>query len=72
VDVIIIDYGLPYMPLAKLISAARAASRLIWFVVMSDDVVNARLALSAGADIFVSRNEFPDRLLETLQRRILK
>jgi DNA-binding NarL/FixJ family response regulator len=68
VDVIIIDYGLPHMPLAKLIPAARVASRSTRFVVMSDDVANARLALSAGADMFISRNESHDRLLATLQR----
>ena len=72
VDVIIIEYGLPYIPLAELISAARGVSRSIRFVVMSHDVVNARLALSAGADTFVSRNESPDRLLETLQRSEMK
>jgi DNA-binding NarL/FixJ family response regulator len=72
VDVIIIDYGLPFMPLAELIPAARVASRSTRFVVMSDDVANARLALSAGADIFVSRNESHDRLLATLQRSEMK
>jgi DNA-binding NarL/FixJ family response regulator len=72
VDVIIIDYGLPDIPLAELIPAARVVSRSIRFVVMSNDVVNARLALSAGADTFVSSNESPDRLLETLQRCEIK
>ena len=66
VDVIIIDYGLPYIPLAELIPAARVASRSTRFVVTSDDVVNARLALNAGADTFISRNESPERMLETL------
>ena len=72
VDVIIIDYGLPYMPLAKLIPASRVLRRSTRFVVMSDDVANARLALSAGADTFISRNESPERLLETLQRSEMK
>ena len=72
VDVVIIDYSLPGIPLIELIHAARSMRQSIRFVVMSDGVVNARLALNAGADTFVSRNETPDRLLETLQRCEMK
>ncbi|MGE5375773.1 MAG: response regulator transcription factor [Bacteroidota bacterium] len=72
VDVVIIDYSLPGIPLIEMIHAARSMRQSIRFVVMSDDVVNARLALSAGADIFVSRNESHDSLLATLQRSEMK
>lgn len=72
VDVVIADYNLPGIPLIELIYAARFMRPSIRFIVISDDVVNARLALSAGADIFVSRNESHDRLLATLQRCEMK
>ena len=72
VDLLLIEYGLPHIPLAELIQAARAVCRSICVVVMSNDVVNARLALNAGADTFVSKNESPDMLLETLQQCKLK
>ena len=68
VDVILLDSGLPSIPLAELIHQIHTINRSTRTIVMSIDPENARFALNSGADFFVSKSNQPEWLLETLRR----
>jgi uncharacterized membrane protein len=66
VDVILLDFRLPYLRLPELITQIRTINRNPKLIVMSSDPENARFALNAGADAYVSKGNQPEWLLETL------
>jgi DNA-binding NarL/FixJ family response regulator len=68
VDVIMLDYGLPGIPLVELIDKIQTLNQPPTVIVMSSNPENARLALNAGADVFISKGDQPDWLLEVLHR----
>jgi DNA-binding NarL/FixJ family response regulator len=68
VDVIMLESGLPRLPLTDLIPEIREIKRMVKVIVMSSDPENARFALNSGADFFVSKTNQPEWLLETLHR----
>ncbi len=65
---IILDYGLPGMPLAELIDQVHSLEQSPTVVVLSSNPENARLALNIGADVFVSKGDPPEWLLAVLDR----
>ncbi len=68
VDVIMLEYALPWISITDLIAQVRGIHPAVKVVVMSSDPENARFALLAGADAFVSKSDTPDLLLDALHR----
>jgi DNA-binding NarL/FixJ family response regulator len=67
-DVIMLDYRLPGIPMAELITLIRTMKTSPKVIIMSSDPETARLALSAGGDFFISKGNQPEWVLETLYR----
>jgi DNA-binding NarL/FixJ family response regulator len=68
VDTILLDYGLPGVPLAGLIKQLHAIKQSPIVVVLGSNPEHARLALNIGADVFVSKGDPPEWLLAVLDR----
>lgn len=68
VDVIMLDYGLPAIQMEELIDRIQTLNKPPIVIVMSSNPENARLALNAGADIFISKSDQPEWLLAVLHR----
>jgi DNA-binding NarL/FixJ family response regulator len=68
IGVILLEYKLPGMHLNELIDCIRGVDQACRVLVMSADPENARLALNAGANTFISKGEHPEWLLEMVRR----
>ncbi|TKJ29493.1 MAG: hypothetical protein CEE40_08310 [Chloroflexi bacterium B3_Chlor] len=66
-DVVLLDWELPGMAPADLISALRQECPDLLVVALSGRVNARRAASAAGADAFVSKGEPPERLLSVIQ-----
>jgi|WetSurMetagenome_2_1015567.scaffolds.fasta_scaffold400029_1 DNA-binding NarL/FixJ family response regulator len=67
-DLVLVDKGLPGCPIEDLIASLHALLPRPIVIVMSSEIEYSRVALKAGADAFVSKEDQPDWLLEKLQK----
>jgi DNA-binding NarL/FixJ family response regulator len=65
-DMLVVDWELPAGVGAALIEL-RAACRGLRVVVLSGQVTARQAALHAGADVFISKGDAPDRVTERLR-----
>lgn len=66
-DLVLLDWELPGLPAADLLSALRALCPHVRVIALSGRPEARRAALAAGADGFVSKGDPPERLLTTLR-----
>lgn len=66
-DLVLLDWELPGLQPASLLSALRTASPGLLVIALSGSVTARRAALAAGADAFVSKSEQPERLLAAIE-----
>lgn len=67
-DLVLVDRELPGLPVEDLIARLHALEPRPFVIVMSSAFENSRTLLKAGADAFVSKEDQPDWLLDTLHR----
>lgn len=67
-DVVLLDWELPGMAPADLMSALRRECADVLVVALSGRVSARQAALSAGVDAFVSKGDPPERLLSAIDR----
>ena len=67
-DLILMDYGLPGIPMEVLIASLHAIKPSPIVVVMSSKSEHSRMLLKAGADSFVSKVDHPDWLIQCLRK----
>jgi len=65
-NVILVDRTLPGCPIASLISKLHALTPRPFVIVMGSQSMHSRWALYAGADVFVSKSDDPEWLLESI------
>ena len=66
-DVLLLDWELTGLVAEKLIRKARSLCLDLYIIVLSSNPQNKQLALEAGADKFVSKNDPPERLLDAIR-----
>ena len=66
-NLVLLDWGLPGVPAAELLSELRKTSPKTSVIVLSGRPEVEEAALSAGADAFVSKTDPPERLLDTIR-----
>ncbi len=66
-DVVLLDWELPGQPTADLLSAIHALTSRPKVIVLSSWLEVEPIALTAGADTFISKGDPPERLLSTLR-----
>jgi DNA-binding response OmpR family regulator len=67
-DVVLLDWELPGRPAAALLFALHGVEAKPKVIVMSVRPEAEAAALEAGADAFVSKGDWPERLLDALRR----
>jgi DNA-binding NarL/FixJ family response regulator len=67
-DLVILDWGLPGQPLAKVLDEARAHEQPPSTIVLGRDEFDRQPALDAGADVYVQRGDPPETLLVALRQ----
>ena len=67
-DLVLLDSELPGVYIEDLIASLHALEPPPIVIVMSSESENSRKMLKAGADVFVSKGDEPEWLLETLQK----
>jgi len=67
-DLVLLDSELPGVYIEDLITSLHALEPPPIVIVMSSESENSRKMLKAGADVFVSKGDEPEWLLETLQK----
>jgi DNA-binding NarL/FixJ family response regulator len=67
-DLVLLDSELPGIYIEDLIARLHALAPPPIVIVMSSESENSRKMLKAGADVFVSKGDEPEWLLETLQK----
>jgi DNA-binding NarL/FixJ family response regulator len=67
VELILIDWELPGLPLPQLLHRLRHQERQLLIVAMSSMPASRQQALDAGADAFVDKSRSPDQMLSTLR-----
>ena len=67
-DLILIDRGLPGVPIVDLVAGLHEGEPKPIVIVMSSNSEDSRMALRAGADAFVSKGDQPEWLLTTLRK----
>lgn len=67
-DVIILDCDLPGLPARDLLPAVRSICPRVWVVALCSRAEARRAAMSAGADVFVSKADYPQRLLSIVRQ----
>jgi DNA-binding NarL/FixJ family response regulator len=65
-DLVLVDKQLPGRPIEGLIATLQALQPKPFVIVMSGEFECSRTLLKAGADAFVSKQDQPDWLLDTL------
>ena len=70
-DIVLLDWDLPGAPIQTLLSAIRASGNHTYVVVLSGHQEDARNALAAGADAFVSKANPPTQLVAAVNGLIL-
>ena len=68
VDLILVDIGLPGKLLGDLIATLHALKPKPIVIIMSSKSEDSRMALSAGADAFVSKVDQPEWLMNILRK----
>jgi DNA-binding NarL/FixJ family response regulator len=68
IDLVLVDRNLPGRPIEDLIARLHALQPKPFVVVMSNEFEYSRTLLKSGADAFVSKEDQPDWLLDTLHR----
>lgn len=72
-DLLLIDWELlSSEPVESLSELRKACSAALVIVLISQLDARHQAALSAGADVFISKNETPDRVAEHLRNAVLK
>jgi DNA-binding NarL/FixJ family response regulator len=66
-DVVLLDWGLQGRETADLLFALRTTCPSMYVIVLSGRPEEQEAALAAGADLFVSKIEPPDRLLAAIR-----
>jgi DNA-binding NarL/FixJ family response regulator len=66
-DLVLLDWELPGMPAVELLSLIRQACPQLWVVYMSGKDEMRKVALRAGADIFVYKADPPEKLLQQMR-----
>ena len=67
-DLVLVDDELPGMRIEELLRKIRAYKATLIIIVMSVRVENSRQLLNSGANVFVSKGDRPDWLLEILKK----
>ena len=67
-DVIILDCDLPGLPVRDLLLAVRSICPRVWVVALCSRAEGRWAAMSAGADVFVSKADYPQRLLNIVRQ----
>jgi DNA-binding NarL/FixJ family response regulator len=67
-DLVLVDEQLPGIPIEELIVSLHAHQPVPTVIVMSSDPTCSRKILDAGVDIFVSKVDRPDRLIQSLHK----
>ena len=65
-DLVLVDRELPGRPIEDLIASLHALDPRPFVIVMSSEFEYSRTLLKSGADAFVSKEDQPDWLLDTL------
>jgi DNA-binding NarL/FixJ family response regulator len=68
VDVVVVDRGLPGSSISDLLANLHSLEKRPFVIVMDSHPEYSRMALSAGADAFISKVNGPEWLLEYLHR----
>ena len=71
-DLVVLDWELPGMPAMELLGAIRKACSHLWVVFMSSKDELSEAALKGGADVFASKGEPPQKLLDLIQGLVEK
>ena len=71
-DLVVLDWELPGMPAMELLGAIRKACSHLWVVFMSSKDELSEAALKAGADVFASKGEPPQKLLDLIEGLVAK
>lgn len=71
-DLVVLDWELPGMPAMELLGAIRKACSHLWVVFMSSKDELSEAALKAGADVFASKGEPPQKLLDLIEGLVEK
>jgi DNA-binding NarL/FixJ family response regulator len=67
VELILIDWELPGLPLPQLLQLLRYQQRQLLIAAMSSNPAHRQQALDAGVDAFVDKSQAPEQVLTTLQ-----
>ena len=68
VDIVVVDMGLPGSSISDLLANLHSLEKRPFVIVMDSHSEYSRMALSAGADAFISKGDGPEWLLEYLHR----
>src|SRR5512139_716736 len=71
-DLVVLDWELPGMPAMELLAAIRKSCSHLWVIFMSSKDELGETALKAGADVFASKGEPPQKLLDLIQELVEK
>jgi DNA-binding NarL/FixJ family response regulator len=71
-DLVVLDWELPGMPAMELLGAIRKDCSHLWVVFMSSKDELSEAVLKAGADVFASKGEPPQKLLDLIQGLVEK
>jgi DNA-binding NarL/FixJ family response regulator len=65
-DAVLLDWELPGLPAADLVAALRACCPCLRVIALSGLPEAREAAMRGGVDLFVSKGEFPERLLASV------
>lgn len=67
-DVIILDCDLPGLQARDLLPEVRSICPRVWVVALCSRAEARRAVMSAGADVFVSKSDYPQKLLKIVRQ----
>lgn len=67
-DLLLLDFDLPEMPLAELLSELRRICRCLKVIILSEKSKTEQATLAIDADAFVSKADPPEHLLRALSK----